>query len=235
MRLRTLNNLTPSNPYENLAVEEVLNNIQTPTPIVRFWVNSPSVILGRFDSVVDEVNLDYCFNNDIVVARRHTGGGTVYHDEGNLNVSLTIPRNSHTELSTCYKTLSTLIILSLYSLGLTPTHLNYNALLINGRKVSGMAGSLTKHSLHCHSTLLVNSDLVRLKHSLKKLKNEVVNVSDCLRESVEVGDIYEVILDVLRHEFKAELIFDSLSTYELTMVENLYLSKHCRDGWVFKA
>lgn len=235
MRFRVIGNLTPSNPYENLAVEEVLNSVPIATPVIRFWVNKPSVILGRFDKVEEEVNIEYCIDNDIIIARRHTGGGTVYHDEGNLNISLTTPRDAHVELSTCYKILTTLLRLSLHSLGLTSIYVDSNALLTNNKKISGMAGSLTKYSLHCHSTLLVNSDLLRLKHSLKKLKNEVTNVSDELKRELKVSDVYRVIVDVLHAYFKAELILDSLKTYEASMAKDLYLSKYCRDEWVFKA
>jgi len=233
MRFRVIGNLTPSNPYENLAVEEVLNNIPISAPVIRFWVNRPSVILGRFDKVEDEVNLEYCIDNDITIARRHTGGGTVYHDEGNLNISLTIPRDA-VELSACYKILTTILKLSLRSLGLISIYVDVNALLIDSKKISGMAGSLTKYSLHCHSTLLVNSDLVRLKHSLKRLKNEVTNISDELKGELKVGDVYNVIIDILRTYFKADLILDSLKTHEISMAKDLYLSKYCRDEWVFK-
>ncbi|MEM4519262.1 MAG: lipoate--protein ligase family protein [Sulfolobales archaeon] len=234
MKLRVINNLLPSDPNENLAIEEALNNVQINTSIIRFWVTKPSVILGRFDKVDEEVNIEFCLDNGIIISRRHSGGGTVYHDEGNLNISLTIPRANYLDISMCYKVLGWLLTRFINSLGVKTIYLNSNSLLINHKKVSGMAASLTKHSLHCHSTLLVSSDLAMLRHALKRLKSEVTNLSDEVGRVVTLSYTYSEIVDILKNSFSTDIIIDSLSDYEMKLANNLYLNKYSRDYWTYK-
>ncbi|MCX8186188.1 MAG: lipoate--protein ligase family protein [Sulfolobales archaeon] len=235
MKFRVLSDLTPSDPYENLAVEEALSNVKITSPIIRFWVNVPSVILGMFDRVEDEVNLDYCIDNEVIIARRHTGGGTVYHDEGNLNISLIIPKTTYLDLGTCYRVLGSLLIQAINSFGVRVDYVDSNALMINRKKVSGMAGSLTKYSLLCHSTFLVNSDLVALRNSLKRLKSDVTNLSDEVGETLKPYDIHKAVLNALRNVFNTDLITDSLGSHEATFARKLYLSKYSRDYWIYRA
>ena len=70
--------------YFNLAVEEfLLKNLED--NVFMLWKNEPSVIVGRFQNSLAEINLDYVNEKNIKVVRRLTGGGAVFHDFGNLN------------------------------------------------------------------------------------------------------------------------------------------------------
>ena len=81
-----------SDIYQNLAVDEALaktymyseNTLNT----LRFWESDKAVVIGRFQCVHKEVNLNYCKENEIAIARRFTGGGAVFHGPGNLNYSM---------------------------------------------------------------------------------------------------------------------------------------------------
>ena len=78
--------LASQSPYFNLATEEYLlkNSFDD---ICMLWQNAPSVIIGRYQNTLAEINVDFVNQNHITVARRLTGGGAVFHDLGNLNFS----------------------------------------------------------------------------------------------------------------------------------------------------
>src|SRR5699024_11599143 len=75
-------------PYINLAIEEyVLNNFGEKDTYLLFYINEPSIIIGKNQNTIEEINTDYVEKQGIKVVRRLSGGGEVYHDEGNLNFS----------------------------------------------------------------------------------------------------------------------------------------------------
>ncbi|NCB40243.1 MAG: lipoate--protein ligase family protein, partial [Erysipelotrichia bacterium] len=79
-----------NNPYYNLALEEHILRASNKLPLFFIWINSPSVIIGRFQNTIQEINLSYANDNFINVVRRNSGGGAVYHDLGNINYSFII-------------------------------------------------------------------------------------------------------------------------------------------------
>ena len=85
-----MNTLIIDNPftdiYFNLAAEEFLLK-NRPENILMLWQNTPSVFLGKHQRVETEINLTYVKDKQIRIARRYSGGGTVYHDMGNLNLT----------------------------------------------------------------------------------------------------------------------------------------------------
>lgn len=85
--------------YENLAFEDWLyNNLNFTAKgmfILLMWYNSPSVVIGRHQNPWTECSLDFCQASGISIARRNSGGGTVYHDYGNLNCSFMTPRQKY--------------------------------------------------------------------------------------------------------------------------------------------
>jgi lipoate-protein ligase A len=234
MNVRVIESLIPSDPYMNLAVEEALNNVEVDKPVMRFWVNKPAVVLGRFEDVLSEVNVEYCLSNDVAIVRRHSGGGTVYHDEGNLNITLVLPRSYGGRLTLCYDILKDVLVSTLNSLGLKNITTTSNEVLVNDRKVSGMAGSLTKYSLLCHSTLLVSSDLTKLRSSLRRLKREVTTLSSEVGYYTTIEEVYTYLIKSLNEVFLWRIFIDDLTVDEVKLAEELYLSKYLRDSWNFK-
>jgi lipoate-protein ligase A len=234
MNVRVIVSLIPSDPYMNLAVEEALNNVEVDKPVMRFWVNKPAVVLGRFEDVLSEVNVEYCLSNDVAIVRRHSGGGTVYHDEGNLNITLVLPRSYGGRLTLCYDILKDVLVSTLNSLGLKNITTTSNEVLVNDRKVSGMAGSLTKYSLLCHSTLLVSSNLTKLRSSLRRLKKEVTTLSSEVGYYTTIEEVYTYLIKSLNEVFLWRIFIDYLTVDEVKLAEELYLSKYLRDSWNFK-
>ena len=151
--------------YRNLAVEEWLfDHADLRGPILFLCVNSPCVVIGKNQNPWRECRLSLMGKEGVPLARRISGGGAVYHDEGNLNFGVIVPRAEYCEekqYELIFQTLEATALqhVNLYKMG-------KNSLAINGKKFSGQAFCFRgQHVLH-HGTLLVNSDLDRLNRYL---------------------------------------------------------------------
>ena len=144
--------------YRNLAVEEwLLDHAGQRGPILFLCVNSPCVVIGKNQNPWKECRLSLMEKEGVPLARRISGGGAVYHDEGNLNVGIIVPRTEYRE-DKQYQ----LIFQTLEKFGIQGSKLRKNSLAVDGKKFSGQAFCFRgQHVLH-HGTLLVNSDLDRL-------------------------------------------------------------------------
>ena len=77
-----------TDPRINLAIEEyALKNFDINETYLLFYINEPSIIIGKNQNTIEEINTEYVEKNGIHVVRRLSGGGAVYHDLGNLNFS----------------------------------------------------------------------------------------------------------------------------------------------------
>ncbi len=149
----------------NLAKEEyILSSGAFRDEVLFFYINAPSVIIGRHQNTVDEINSEFVREHDIQVVRRCSGGGAVYHDLGNLNYSLITPGLPK---AADFSALLKPILAALHEIGL-PAELNgRNDLTLNGAKFSGNAYYRTNRGSVIHGTLLFDSDLDMLTKVLK--------------------------------------------------------------------
>ena len=126
-------------PAYNLALEECLVDTLKPGDSGWFlvWRNGPSIIVGRHQNTLEEINEEFTRAKGIPVVRRGTGGGAVYHDEGNLNFSFltTLGRNEKAEFAPFMQ----LVVEALGDLGITAELSSRNDITVEGRKISGSA------------------------------------------------------------------------------------------------
>lgn len=140
-------------PCFHLAAEEYLLKNRK-EEIFMLWRSLPAVVLGKYQQTAAEVNLPYAKAQGIWVTRRFSGGGTVYHDAGNLNLSFI--RNGGLAAA---GEMTARLVAFLVSLGLPAMADERGGIYLEGFKISGSAQALHKNRILHHATLLFNSNL----------------------------------------------------------------------------
>ncbi len=134
-----------------------LDSVKKGDIILYFYVNTNAVIIGRNQNAWKECNLESMESDSVQLVRRHTGGGAVYHDTGNLNFSFIMHESDYDQTRQF-----NVIIDAMARLGLDAELSGRNDLLIDGKKFSGNAFGLSKGNRAHHGTILVNTDLDKL-------------------------------------------------------------------------
>ncbi len=155
---------TSSNPYRNLATEEYLLKYSN-EDFLFLYINQPCVVVGKHQITPKEINSQYAFEHNILIARRLSGGGTVYHDEGNLNFSFIQSVLPGENIS--YKIITSPIFNFLLEQGVEVVMSERNDMMVAGKKISGSAMHIYKSRVLAHGTLLIDSDLENLSACLK--------------------------------------------------------------------
>ncbi|MBC2189987.1 lipoate--protein ligase [Listeria booriae] len=167
-----IDNKNVKDPTINLAVEEfILTELDLDEPVLLFYINQPSIIIGRNQNTIEEINTEYVAKNNIKVVRRLSGGGAVYHDEGNLNFSF-ITKDDGDSFHNFAK-FTQPIVEALKKQGVKAELKGRNDLLIDGFKVSGNAQFATKGKMFSHGTLMLDLNLDNVVASLKVRKDKI--------------------------------------------------------------
>jgi lipoate-protein ligase A len=166
------------NPYFNIACEEyILKNFSQDCFIL--WQNSPSIIVGKHQNTLAEINQKFVTGNNLPVVRRISGGGTVYHDLGNLN--FTFITTAKTEKIINFRYFTNPIIELLKDLGINATLNTRNNIFIDEKKITGTAAHIFKNKVIHHGTLLFSTSITDLE---KSIKNNSLEYSDKAIKSV---------------------------------------------------
>ncbi len=175
-----------TDPYLNIATEEYLLK-HTDDNIFYLYLNSKSLIIGKHQNTLSEVNYPFILKNNIPVIRRLSGGGTVFHDEDNINFCFIM--NGEKGKLVDFKKYIDPVIDFLKSLHIHAEHGGRNDILIEGCKISGNASHVFKNRVMHHGTLLFNSQLDSLTQTLK---NDPLKYTDKAVKSVrsKVVNIY---------------------------------------------
>lgn len=195
-----------TDPRINLALEEyVLRNRLEGEQLLLFYVNAPSIIIGRNQNTIEEINPPFIESRGIHVVRRISGGGAVYHDLGNLNFSFISPYAPG--YFNNYAAFTGPVIDVLRDLGVPAALGGRNDILADGRKISGNAQFARPDRMFSHGTLLFDSNLDDVTAALnvkpgkieskgvKSVRSRVANITEFLREPISVAELQERILD----------------------------------------
>ena len=156
----------------NIALETYLvENRLVDEPILLFYINEPSIIVGRNQNTTEEINQSYVDEHNVQVVRRMSGGGAVYHDLGNFCFCF-IKDDDGTFRD--FKSVTEPIIEALHKMGATEAALEgRNDLLIDGKKFSGNAMYAKDGRMTAHGTILFDSDLDETNNVLKPRKAKI--------------------------------------------------------------
>lgn len=151
-----------SDAVSNAALEEVLFRRRPVKASLLFYRNGESVLWGRNQNPLHECALQQCLSEKVILIRRISGGGTVYHDHGNLNYSFVLSRESWDPGRWVG-----LIVQALQSLGLSGVHAcSRHSIWLDSRKVSGSAFALSGPAVMLHGCILLETNLERLQKLL---------------------------------------------------------------------
>jgi len=227
-------------PFWNLSKEEqFLNALDPETGILFVYRNCPSVVIGKHQNPWAECWTTKLLTSDVKLVRRNSGGGTVFHDAGNLNFSFIVPKEYY-NVSQHFE----LILETLRRQGLSAELNSRNDLVMEGFKFSGSAFCYRKKTVCHHGTLLITSDLERMNRLLKK--NDGLICSHAIRSrsssvrnlsSWKCGLTVDAVVAELAHTFKERANADisvcrEEKTNEGSVFQELY-QKYSSWEWIF--
>jgi len=205
--------------------------------MVLLYINSPCVVVGKNQCIYREVNFNYLRDQSPVV-RRISGGGTVYHDEGNLCFAF-LSRFDESKVNN-YKYFNQPILDILQRAGIDAQFNDRNDILWDGKKISGNAQFTDRKNILSHGTILVNSNIDKLRYALKEnpftietkavssVRSSVMNVS-------EKSDRFKTAQELKEHLIKELPITDtiSLSDEQWAMITESADTKFRSFDWIW--
>ena len=230
-----------TDPWFNLATEEfVLKEVADDSFML--WRNAPSIIVGKHQNTLAEINVEYVKKNNIPVVRRLSGGGAVFHDLGNLN--FTFIQTGQSDLLVDFRKFTQPILDVLLKLGIDARFEGRNDLTIEGKKFSGNAEHIWKNRVLHHGTLLFSSRMADLSQALnadplkfqdkavKSVRSRVTNISEHLQEPMDVMKFADLIQDYIVSMYPDAKAYD-LSDEDHQKIHEMVRSKYNTWEWNF--
>ena len=175
-----------TNPYWNIAVENYLLSLpETEVVTLYLWKNRRTVVIGQNQNPFSECNVEALEADGGYLMRRRTGGGAVYHDDGNINFSFVVPKALYDQTRQF-----SVIQRAVLDFGIVAELSGRNDILSEGRKFSGNAFSKGKYQDLHHGTILIKGNMEDLqrylkpkpaklqKHGVASVRSRVVNLSE---------------------------------------------------------
>lgn len=227
------------NPAFNLATEEYLLKNYNEN-FFFLYRNSLALIVGKHQNTLAEINLDKTHEEKIPVIRRLSGGGTVFHDAGNLNYCFIIKGEKGKLVD--FQQYSLPIIQTLQKLNVNAKFEGKSDLTIEGKKFSGNASHVFKDKVLQHGTMLFSSDLNRLNQLLKvnplkfkdrgirSIRSRVTNISDYLSTPPSIEAFANLIIEEIKLMHPKAMEFE-LSKNDKEKIEHLMHEKYNNWAW----
>lgn len=230
-----------TDPYFNIAAEEYLLKTMEEDCFM-LWQNEPSIIVGKHQNTLAEINYHFVRENSIPVVRRISGGGTVFHDLGNLN--FTFISSGEKEKLVNFKKFTQPIIEVLNQMGVPARFEGKNDLRVNGLKISGNAEHVFRNKVLHHGTLLFTADLDFLKKAIKSVperfqdkavqsvRSKVANITNFLDQDISIEVFKQKIINHIKNS-STETAEYSLTSVDIKSIENLVQEKYNTWRWNF--
>ncbi|HCL4557759.1 lipoate--protein ligase [Clostridium botulinum] len=231
-----------TNPFFNLALEEyLLKNVDIKEDYFILWQNEPTIVIGKHQNTLKEINMNFVKDNNINVVRRNSGGGAVYHDLGNINFTFITKYDEKHLLD--FKTFTNPVVYSLGKLNVKAELSGRNDILIDGRKISGNSQHIYKDRFLHHGTLLFNSELENLVKALnvdndkilskgiESIKSRVTNIKEHVKEDIFMEEFKEILIENIFIWNKNSLKEYNLTSDHINEIEKLMKEKYMTWQW----
>lgn len=228
-----------TNPYLNVAVENyLLSQPETDIITLYLWKNHRTVVVGQNQNPFAECNVDLLEQEGGYLMRRRTGGGAVFHDDGNINFSFVVPKSLYDQTRQFQ-----VIQEAVASYGLTTELSGRNDVLCQGRKFSGNAFSRSRYQYLHHGTILIKGNIEDMqrylipkpaklqKHGVQSVHSRVVNLSELA--PVTSHNIVPRLIDAFQHVYGDTVVDVPFETLvQKPEVQSLY-ADFASDEWRF--
>ncbi|MBR3844643.1 MAG: lipoate--protein ligase [Clostridia bacterium] len=230
--------LDTTDPYFNLAAEEYFLK-HTQEEYFLLWRNAPCIVVGRNQNTRKEINHEYVTSQGIPVVRRLTGGGTVFHDLGNLNYTF-IQKGVEHHFGN-YSVFAKPVIDTLAQMGVTATLSGRNDLLIQDKKFCGQAQTMWHGRLMHHGCMLFSANVDHLTKALQvnplkiqskginSVRSRVTNIADHLTKDHTVMEFAALLMNRLLEDPENELY--ELTAEDMAAIGALQQEKYVTHRW----
>ncbi len=228
--------------YFNLALEEYIFEKFKEDEVFMLWINEPSVVIGKHQNLIEELNMKYCFENNIKIARRISGGGTVVHDFGNLNYTYITNTTGDTALD--FKELLKPMYNALLNLNVDAYISPRNDFRVQDKKICGHSEFMRKKRVLHHGCILFDSNLDKLRNALnvnnkkvisksaKSVKSSVANLKDISKLEYDISDFLEKLKnEILKTQDRFELY--ELTNEDINNIEKIKNDKYATKDWIY--
>jgi lipoate---protein ligase len=232
---------TSTDPYFNLAAEEyLLHNFNK--NCFMLWRNENSIVVGKHQNPLAEINRDFVREKNIRVARRISGGGTVYHDTGNLNFTfITDGKEGHL---VDFRKHTLPILEALHNLSVNARFKGRNDLAIDDKKISGNAEHVYRKRVLHHGTLLFSSNLDDLNLALKvnpskytskavkSIRSQVTNIREHLKTGMDILQFRDMIMEHVMSRFPGSEYY-VFTREDIKAIKDLKTKKYSTWEWIY--
>lgn len=231
-----------TDPYFNLALEEyTVMSMPDQSSYFILWQNQPTVVVGKNQNTIEEINKAFIAEKGIKVVRRMSGGGAVYHDGGNLNFTFVV--NENRDFSNFSK-FTRPVIKALQRIGIEAENNGRNDITIEGKKFSGNAQFRYHNRLLHHGTILFDScieDMVEALNvsemkisskGIKSVRSRVTNIKEHLSSPVTIQEFKKILTETVLAEEEEQMAYP-LTDKDIQTVNDLRNNKYATWDWVY--
>lgn len=228
--------------YFNLAMEEYFFEKFKKDEVFMLWINEPSVVIGKHQNLIEELNMKYCFENNIKIARRLSGGGTVVHDFGNLNYTYITNTTGDTALD--FKEFLKPMYNALLNLNIDAHISPRNDFRVLEKKICGHSQFMRKKRVLHHGCILFDSNLDNLRNALnvknkkiisksaKSVKSSVANLKEISKLDYEISDFLEKLKnEILKTQENFEIY--ELTKEDILNIDKIKSEKYVTKDWIY--
>lgn len=229
-----------TNPYFNLALEEyVFHHLPKDDDYFMLWQNENTIVIGKYQNTVEEINQQFVDEREIRVVRRLSGGGAVYHDAGNLNFTFIVDQDKVADFN--FRVFASPVVKTLKKFGIEAEFNGRNDITIAGCKFSGNSQYVKQGRVLHHGCIMLDSNLTNVADALKvkaakftsknakSVRSRVTTINEHLAEPVSMDTFKNALKEYILGNRQAEAY--TLSSEQLAEVERIQKEKYETWDW----
>jgi lipoate-protein ligase A len=229
----------------HFAVEEyIVQNYPWGEAVMMIWQTGKCAMLGSNQIAEAEIDMSFAAQQGMQIARRSSGGGTIYTDPGTLLYTVIMPcEKGQYPLETAKEKVAAPVVSALNELGVPALMRGRNDIFVDGKKISGFAQYVRRDRVCTHGSLLYDTDLEILARALRpdeekirskavrSVRSQVANIKEYMARPYSTPEFKELLKKALfcgRHIQKYALAGD-----ELAEIDQIFQKKYGNPSWNF--